>query len=272
MLSGAGDVAREFRVWAGTGRGELHSLRSAVWRGDAAEVAALLSTLGTTYANAAGADGATPILLDAANLQRAEIVSVLITAGANPEAETSVGGVANIVARDADASPAGALEVLRYFIGGLHVAGKADDFDWNLYAPLDTLARTSEGGAAEVWEIQALMYERGARCATATGALCETPREWRGAEAATREDFVGDVLTLVARDFGGAVFSFSAPESSQGLTDSGWDVRAEGEEGRQNGACADAGARGGGFFGVVFGGCADGSGGEGKGLSGERLF
>ena len=98
---------------------------------------------------------------------------------------------------------------------------------WTLWRGLRT------GGAREVWEIQALMYERGARCATATGALCETPREWRGAEAATREDFVGDVLTLVARDFGGAVFSFSAPESSQGLTDSGWDVRAEGDEGRQ---------------------------------------
>ena len=230
MTDAARETAREFRVWAGAGMSDLHSLRSAVWRGDAMEVATLLSTLGTTYANAEGNDGVTPILLEAANLQRAEIVSVLITAGADPAADTSVGGLPNIVARDADENPAAALEVLRYFIGGLHVAEQADEFDWNRRFPLDALARTSAGGATDIWEIQALMYERGARCDNTEGTpLCETPREWRGPETPVAENYVGDVMTIAARDFGGAVFSFAPldAEQTQALEDSGWSARVQ---------------------------------------------
>ena len=230
MTDAARETAREFRVWAGAEQSDLHSLRSAVWRGDAAEVAALLSTLGTTYANAAGNDGMTPILLEAANLQWAEIVSVLITAGADPAAEASVGGLPNIVARDADENPAAALEVLRYFIGGLHAAEKADEFDWNSRFPLGALARTSAGDAADIWEIQALMYERGARCDNPEGMpLCETPREWRGAETPVAENYVGDVMTIAARDFGGAVFSFAplASERMLALENSGWNARVQ---------------------------------------------
>ena len=170
----------------------------------------------------------------AANLGRAELVSILLTFGVNPGGRTQNDRnvLHHIGRRSANNAPS-LLRVLRHFLGGLGVAGKGESFDgWNapsnIGIPLDLLdvyADDTAADLAEKREIQELLYERGARCSGAPGlrAYCQIPIERRGAPAHAPET-VGGVLTLVARDFGGAVFDFAPLERDAlaALAAGGW--------------------------------------------------
>ena len=178
-------------------------------------------------------------------------MSVLIAEGADPRARSRTGGYsvphhAAILAQG-DGDLTLAVEVLRYFIGGLHSAGLSNDEGvWNVESgsglrPLELMdmdfarySQNEEGHAAEVGETHSLMYERGARCgvdenpgAFSRSLFCRVPVErvrLRVSEATP----AGDVLTLVARDFGGAVFSMPPPDAGKTaqLESGGWTLRA----------------------------------------------
>ena len=160
-----------------------------------------------------------PVLPAAALLRRAHAVSILLTAGFDPGARSQNRAVLHHVGRRADLHAGEMLDVLRHFIGGLHVAGRARSFDgWNdlsgVDRPLDALARHARTADAPVMEIHALMYERGARCAPpAVGEYCGAPVEERFARIGGGD--IGWSLTLTARDFGGAVFTLPAPDAGK---------------------------------------------------------
>ena len=161
------------------------------------------------------------ILPAAAFLRRAHAVSILLAAGLDPSARSGERSVLHHVGRKVDLYAAEMLEVLRHFIGGLHVAGRADSFNgWNDWAdigrPLDALSHyvlwTHERTATK--KIQELMYERGARCAPpASREYCDIPVESRFARVGA--DDLDWSLTLTARDFGGAVFTLPAPDAGK---------------------------------------------------------
>ena len=170
----------------------------------------------------------------AAVLGRAEAVSILLTFGVNPGGRTQNDrNILHHAGRGSALNAPSLLRVLRYFLGGLGVAGKAESFDgWNapsnIGIPLDLLdvyADDAPVDLAEKREMQELLYERGARCSGAPGlrAYCQIPIERRGAPAHAPET-VGGVLTLVARDFGGAIFDFAPLERDAlaALAASGW--------------------------------------------------
>ena len=179
-------------------------------------------------------NGGGHLLPIAAVLGRAEVVSILLTFGVNPGGRTQNDrNVFHHAGRRSALNAPSLLRVLRYFLGGLGVAGKAESFDgWNapskIGIPLDLLdyyADKEPVDLAEKREMQELLYERGARCSGAPGlrAYCQIPIERRGAPAHAPE-IVGGVLTLVARDFGGAVFDFAPLERDAlaALAAGGW--------------------------------------------------
>ena len=164
------------------------------------------------------------ILAAAAQSGHAAAVSVLLTFGVNPDGRGSNNrGVLHFVGQSAGASAPTQLRVLRHFIGGLEVAGKTDSFNgWNagsgIGRPLDALQNNGAGvleALGERREIHALLYERGARCATpAEKTYCQIP-----ADAALIPDIesstIGPVLTITAtrRAFGGASFDLRLPDA-----------------------------------------------------------
>ena len=179
-------------------------------------------------------NGGGHLLPIAASLGRAELVSILLTFGVNPGGRTQNDrNVLHHIGRGSANNAPSLLRVLRHFLGGLGVAGKGESFDgWNapsnIGIPLDLLdvyADDTAADLAEKREIQELLYERGARCSGAPGlrAYCQIPIERRGAPAHAPET-VGGVLTLVARDFGGAVFDFAPLERDAlaALAAGGW--------------------------------------------------
>ena len=165
--------------------------------------------------NATGG-AAEPILLGLAATGRAAAVSVFIAAGADPEVSAGDRNLLHSLAEDSGRGAQAALDMLRYFIGGLSAAGRAGSFDgWNAAdeTPLGYFARNRSDGPAER-EVAALMYERGARCGRGAGrALCRVPVEER--LALVGGDDIGRVLTLTARDFGGAVFTLPQPDAGK---------------------------------------------------------
>ena len=118
----------------------LAGLAAAVILGDAAETGRLAGLVGEAdILNAAAGDG-TPLLLTAAALGHADVVSVLITAGANPDARLTDFHDVNVVhlmatldgteqADGSQLSRAARWEVLRHFGDALAVT--ATLFDWN---------------------------------------------------------------------------------------------------------------------------------------------
>ena len=86
MTDANNQAAREFRVRAETARPLLASLWNAAREGDAARTKSVLDVLGPEHADAADRDGITPLLIVAATLGHAEVVSVLVAAGADPDA------------------------------------------------------------------------------------------------------------------------------------------------------------------------------------------
>ena len=179
-------------------------------------------------------NGGGHLLPIAAVLGRAELVSILLTFGVNPGGRTQNDrNVLHHIGRGSANNAPSLLRVLRHFLGGLGVADKGESFDgWNapsnIGIPLDLLdvyADDTAADLAEKREIQELLYERGARCSGAPGlrAYCQIPIERRGAPAHAPET-AGGVLTLVARDFGGAVFDFAPLERDAlaALAAGGW--------------------------------------------------
>ena len=136
------------------------------------------------------------------------VVSVLLTAGADPDSLHADRNAAQHAARGVNyphTVSGRAVMMLRHFIGGLGVRGLRN-FDWN---------RSGGGGSAlnlarSQWdaennetsrEVAELIYERGGRCDdNQNHMLCGIPAD----ELAERVDAgVGEVLTITVRDFGG---------------------------------------------------------------------
>ena len=177
------------------------------------------------------------ILAAAAESGHAAAVSVLLTFGVNPDGRDSNNrGVLHIVGQSGGSSAPAQLQVLRHFIGGLEVAGKTDSFNgWNAGSgvgrPLDALQNNGVGvveALAERREIQALLYERGARCATpAEKTYCQIPAD-AALIPAIAPSTTGPVLTITVtrRAFGGASFDLRLPDAGAltALTMRGWDM------------------------------------------------
>ena len=180
--------------------------------------------------NVAGNAG---ILAVAAESGHAAAVSVLLTFGVKPDGRGSNNrGVLHLVGENSGASAPTQLQILRHFIGGLEVAGKTDSFNgWNAESgvgrPLDALQNhppTFTEGLAAYREIQALLYERGARCEEpADKTYCQIPAE-TALIPARPPDTVDFVLTVTARDFGGTFFDLQLPDAAAVATMSlrGW--------------------------------------------------
>ena len=177
------------------------------------------------------------ILAAAAESGHAAAVSVLLTFGVNPNGRGSNNrGVLHFVGQNSGASAPTQLQVLRHFIGGLEVAGKTDSFNgWNAGSgvgrPLDALQNNGVGvveALAERREIHALLYERGARCATpAEKTYCQIPAD-AALIPAIAPSTTGPVLTITAtrRAFGGASFDLRLPDAGALtiLNGRGWDM------------------------------------------------
>ena len=169
--------------------------------------------------NVAGNAG---ILAVAAESGHAAAVSVLLTFGVKPDGRGSNNrGVLHFVGQNSGVSAPTQLQILRHFIGGLEVAGKTDSFNgWNAESgvgrPLDALQNhppTFTEGLAAYREIQALLYERGARCEEpADKTYCQIPAE-TALIPAFPPDTVDFVLTVTARDFGGTFFDLQLPDA-----------------------------------------------------------
>ena len=153
----------------------------------------------------------------AAQLGHAEAVSILVTFGLNPRGRLRNGyEIPHLVGSNSagDGAPL-QLRILRHFIGGLGAAGKVNSVDLNLWnraadpigRPLDALhAHAGEGQPhpEEKREIYELMYERGARCASAGDkTYCQPPSEGVSVPSPSG---TGGVVTIAAPDFGGTEF------------------------------------------------------------------
>ena len=161
------------------------------------------------------------VLAAAAASGNAAAVSVLLTFRVNPDRRDADNrSVPHLVGRNSGSSAPLQLQILRHFIGGLGAAGKANSFNgWNassdLGRPLDALQNNGAGvaeGLTAKREIQALLYERGARCASAEGTYCQIPAETALIPASVPE--TGPVLTVTARDFGGTFFDLQLPDGA----------------------------------------------------------
>ena len=179
-------------------------------------------------------NGGDTLLLQAARNDRHLLMSILITAGANPDARspTSSRQVPHWAARDLR------LEVLRHYIAAIGQVGRS--YDWNDVADAGTPLGILQGWhgsdrSAGTREMAALIYERGGRCQSSiSGFYCDTvPAETRNTVIA--DDARGDVLTIVARDFGAAEFDLPLPEAEAltVLASIGWTLRLEAERPRR---------------------------------------
>ena len=171
------------------------------------------------------------LLIQAARASRELAVSVLITAGADPEARTAAHPTRQVphwASRGLD------LELMRHFIGGIGAVNHSYNWDTTsdrgVFTPLGMLQNYHGQNLSEgARELAALVYERGGRCGGQTGAHCDLPTETQNRVIA--DDAQGDVLTIIARDFAGAQFDLSLPDSDSlaALTAEGWALRLETE-------------------------------------------
>ena len=210
---------------------ELNDLLSiAIFQSDPfdAELVGSLLTLGADPDHA-DADGEA-LLLRAAQADKHLAVSILITAGADPDARspTTNRQVPHLAARGVR------LDVLRYYIAAVGQVGRS--YDWNDVADAGTplwIFQNWHGGdrSAKAREVAALIYERGGRCSGSGGFYCDTvPTETRNTVVA--DDARGDVFTIVARDFGAAEFNLALPDANAlaVLASIGWTLRLDAAE------------------------------------------
>ena len=204
-----------------------------------AESAAAVRDLLLAGANPNAADGENTALGLAGYNGHAGAVSVLIHAGADLRAVAYGRDIPQNAGRNAAAPgfPHDFVRVLRAYVLALNETGR--EYPWTApflgpidheRRPLPLLQRNSDPGEAD--EIWRLMYERGARCdANRPGydsGKCMIPLEQR--DARVMESFIGDVMTLAAADFAGAVFEMRPPDSGKlaELESANWKLRAEG--------------------------------------------
>ena len=172
------------------------------------------------------------LLLQAARVGKYLAVSVLITLGADPDARSPKTNFQ--VPHLAVFARRGQLEALRHYIAAIGQVGHSYDWnntDWNGYTPLDSAhASHRRTHPVELREMAELIYERGGRCVRWAGIYCNVPLETRNTVIA--DDTRGDVLTIVARDFGAAEFTLSLPEPEARtvLASIGWTLRLDAAE------------------------------------------
>ena len=186
MTTGGGLAVHYARVDAEVVPNAYAGLLSAVVRGDAAGTERWMNTLisdhGTEYVNVGDASGV-PLVVVAAALGHAAVVSVLLTFGFDPNARHPSwdnGAVPHMMGRfdGPDIPWAARVSVLRSFGGAISV--RATLFDWNatddngdrmLDLLLAAARRDSEGANAEpMGEAADYALARGARCESATAA------------------------------------------------------------------------------------------------------
>ena len=204
-----------------------------------AESAAAVRDLLLAGANPNAVDGENTALGLAGYNGHAGAVSVLIHAGADLRAVAYGRDIPQNAGRNAAAPgfPHDFVRVLRAYVLALNETGQAYPWTAPFLGPIDherrplpLLQRNSDPGEAD--EIWRLMYERGARCdANRPGydsGKCMIPFEQR--DARVMESFIGDVMTLAAADFAGAVFEMRPPDSGKlaELENANWKLRAEG--------------------------------------------
>ena len=196
-------------------------------------VVSLLSRGATLRADLADAAG-TLAVQAAVNMPRA--VSILITAGANPEIKHPIGldeHIPHVAAR------ALLPELMRHFIAAIEAVGHP--YDWNTRStsgtPFESVHFWNTTDSEARREIAALTYARGSRCFPgvypATSIIqrgkgeCDVPTETRSTVIA--DDARGDVLTLAARNFGTVRLDLTLPEAEAltVLASVGWSLRRD---------------------------------------------
>ena len=179
-------------------------------------------------------DGET-LLLQAARSGRHLLVSVMITAGADPGARNAQLNFQVFHWAVINLQP----EALRHYIAAIDAVDYS--YDWNNRVAYDrpplghVQFSHNQNRVAAALEIAALVYERGGRCAgtgvDGTGVYCDNvPSEYHYPVIA--DDALGDVLTLAARDLGKARFDLTLPEAEALtiLASIGWSLRQEDAE------------------------------------------
>ena len=175
MADAGNRAAREFQVSAAIATPLLASLWDAAREGDAARTKSALDGLDPEHADAADRDGITPLLIAAATLGHAEVVSVLVVAGANPDPVwrgRAFGGVPHLMASaDLPLGWAQRFNVLRSFSDAMKT--RATMINWNRpdlrnKRPLDLLNDSSVGADANdgavILRMSDLMLKNGGSC------------------------------------------------------------------------------------------------------------
>ena len=195
-----------------------------------AGVAMVEAGISVTIAGGVYGTVTTNVLGIAMHRLRQDAVGILVSLGAEPNTRVNGLSAPHIAARAIESDPWDALGMLQEgFITGMLAAGSFSSFGgWNELvggkSPLDTMQETvtSQSASAAKDGLHSLLYELGARCATASGTYCELPRGSFAREEPAMG--VGAVLTVLSRLFSG----FHSPPVGSGvsasLTANGWGV------------------------------------------------
>ena len=209
---------------------------SAVNAGDATAASVLSAAVSATAAGVSlrfvGDVNRGPIAAVAAFGRNGPALSVLVTLGAPAEHPPNISGARGVlhqISRATDNYAGEALTVLRYFIGGLSVAGKLSGYgSWNSGSDigrplnaLNTYASGADADADDVLEIHSLMYEQGARCASGTAGECGVPADDVSGGAAP---YAGSAFTITARAYSGMQSGVTGAGALASLAANGWTV------------------------------------------------
>ena len=235
LTSAAGEASREMRVSQEATPPEYDELVTAILAGDVEDVVSVVMS-NPELVDSSDENGV-PILIVAATLGRPDVVSVLIEAGADPEARqegtewTALHHIADSVRGNATM----ALESLNVFIGGLEAAGKLESFaGWNLTAgsdgrPLDVFHAAAVAGSdsAAKDEMHQLFFRHGAECES-PGALryCAPPLE---EHSFLEVGATGPVVTLSGLGVAGEAFVLPDGARRAELRNLGWVLESEPE-------------------------------------------
>ena len=179
---------------------------------------------------------------------RAQIVSILVTAGADPNGRLAANDRTVPVLVAADSGSAERLEsqhaILRHFIAAMGVRFAADpaapEYDWTYAAdignPLVVLRANCDTDLAPATcrQIADLFYERGSRCAADDdNPLCDRARD--SVEVLATPSQTGNLHTIIAlhtviaRDFGRDTFDLALPGglAQSDIIAAGWGIALE---------------------------------------------
>ena len=195
-----------------------------------AGVAMVEAGISVTIAGGVYGTVTTNVLGIAMHRLRQDAVGILVSLGAEPNTRVNGLSAPHIAARAIESDPWDALGMLQEgFIAGMLAAGSFSSFGgWNELvggkSPLDTMQETvtSQSASAAKDGLHSLLYELGARCATASGTYCELPRGSFAREEPAMG--VGAVLTVLSRRFSGFHSPPVASDVLTSLTVNGWGV------------------------------------------------